>query len=617
MLKKEEILFPYDEIRPTQEILLAKALETIKKKKHLLAHAPTGIGKTTIIAPTLKYAIDNKKTIFFITPRHTQHHIAIETLKLIKNKYKTRFLAADFIGKKWMCPVAGTDLLSSSEFGEYCKEVREKGTCEYFQNLKNKFKKKHTLEILKEQNPIPIEETCKICTENKVCPFEMQCELAKEAQIIIADYYHILAPSIRETLFQKTEKELPQSIIIFDEAHNIPNKTRDLFTHTLSTFLIDRSKKEAKNFFFEDLEPEIENLNITLNNLSKKLELNKTERIIKKSEFSSQIKDYEELTTQLELAADEIREEKKKSYLSSLSSFLEAWLGQDTGFARILTRDFTRDGKPFLALTYRCLDPSIATLPLIQQAHSLILMSGTLAPVELYEDLLGFKDAETLELDNPFPKENRLNFIIPTISTKYTQRSKEMYEKIAKHCANIVNLIPGNSAIFFPSYSLRDEINYYFQTLCNKTTFLEDSNLNKKEKQELIEKFKTYKNTGAVLLGVSSGSYAEGIDLPGDLLKGVIVVGIPLAKPNLETQELIAYYDHKYQKGWDYGYIYPAIITTLQNAGRCIRSKDDRGVIAFMDERYSWRNYQKCFPKDLHFTTTALPEDKVKEFFKT
>ena len=117
-------------------------------------------------------------------------------------------------------------------------------------------------------------------------------------------------------------------------------------------------------------------------------------------------------------------------------------------------------------------------------------------------------------------------------------------------------------------------------------------------------------------MAVSSASFGEGIDLLGDLLKCVIIVGIPLSKLDLETNELINHYDKKYGKGRDYAYIYPAIIKTLQNAGRCIRSETDKGIVVFLDERYSWPNYRNCFPKDKHFITTRLPLDKIREFFK-
>ena len=97
---------------------------------------------------------------------------------------------------------------------------------------------------------------------------------------------------------------------------------------------------------------------------------------------------------------------------------------------------------------------------------------------------------------------------------------------------------------------------------------------------------------------------------------GGVYQGTNESKLDLETNELINHYDKKYGKGRDYAYIYPAIIKTLQNAGRCIRSETDKGIVVFLDERYSWPNYRNCFPKDKHFITTRLPLDKIREFFK-
>ena len=131
----------------------------------------------------------------------------------------------------------------------------------------------------------------------------------------------------------------------------------------------------------------------------------------------------------------------------------------------------------------------------------------------------------------------------------------------------------------------------------------------------MINDFKQYKNTGAMLLGVANGNFAEGIDLPGDLLQAVVVVGLPLAKPDLETQSLIDYYDEKYDKGWDYGYLYPAFNTVLQSAGRCIRSEDDKGAIIFLDKRYAWNQYKRCFPPNWDLRVTQLYQRSLQKFF--
>jgi DNA excision repair protein ERCC-2 len=98
-------------------------------------------------------------------------------------------------------------------------------------------------------------------------------------------------------------------------------------------------------------------------------------------------------------------------------------------------------------------------------------------------------------------------------------------------------------------------------------------------------------------------------------LKGVVVVGLPLQRPDLETKELIAYYDLKYNKGWDYGYINPAFSKCLQNAGRCIRSETDRGIVVFLDERFTWPNYFKRFPPEMPISISLDYIKKINDFF--
>jgi DNA excision repair protein ERCC-2 len=85
--------------------------------------------------------------------------------------------------------------------------------------------------------------------------------------------------------------------------------------------------------------------------------------------------------------------------------------------------------------------------------------------------------------------------------------------------------------------------------------------------------------------------------------------------PDLETKQLIEYFDKKFKRGWDYGYVFPAFNKVLQNAGRCIRSETDRGVIIFLDERYAWPMYSRCFPEDLHVEMSIKPEEDIVLFF--
>ena len=103
--------------------------------------------------------------------------------------------------------------------------------------------------------------------------------------------------------------------------------------------------------------------------------------------------------------------------------------------------------------------------------------------------------------------------------------------------------------------------------------------------------------------------------MPG-ILKAVIIVGLPLQKPDVEARLLIEYYDDKFGKGFEYGYVLPAITKCLQNAGRCIRSETDKGAIIFLDERYAWRNYYQCFPEDWDMEVDLDYEGILREFFR-
>ena len=619
-------LFPHDQERKIQSAFMNQVYSTLKNKSQLLVHAPTGIGKTaSVISPAITYVLNEgkNKVIFFLTSRNTQHLIAVETLKKIKTKFNKEIITVDLIGKKGMCNQPQVSLLRHGEFIEYCKNLRENGECQYYNSIKLKTKTSpeavNVLNRLKRESPLHNEEINNIAFNSDLCSYELATMLGKEANVIISDYNYILSQHIRSSLFKRINKNLSDCILIFDEGHNVPNRARDILTIKTNTFLIEAAAKETRNQGFKEISDDIMKIKEILETLSKTLPLDKQESLLKKETFTKELEkiiDIDEFLGNIKMAADEALKTKKRSFAQSLAVFIESWSGPDEGFARIISRTYIKN-KPQVSIAYQCLDPGIVMHEIVKESHAVILMSGTLTPLDMYADLLGLdpEKSMTLEYQNPFPKENRLNIILPETSTKYVGRSATMYETIAKKCSEITNVIPGNSIIFFPSYYILEQVSEFLKSKTNKTIFTENSEYNQEQRSNLLERFKEFKKDGAVLLAVAGGSFSEGIDLPGDLLKGVIVVGLPLAKPDLETQELINYYDKRFSKGWDYGYTAPALIKTLQSAGRCIRSESDRGVVIFMDERYVWQNYKKCFSSDMNIIIDKDPIKKIEEFF--
>ncbi|MBI4016551.1 MAG: ATP-dependent DNA helicase [Candidatus Aenigmarchaeota archaeon] len=607
-----EVLFPHDSPRPIQNELIRDIAAAIKTKTPLVVHAPTGLGKTAAaLGPAVAAALQNNLTVFFLTSRHTQHELVNLTVKKIKQKFNLSLLAASIIGKKWMCAQQGAATMLNHDFTEYCKNLREHDQCEYFTNAhKLSTSSKVVLEQLQKQSPLSAEHLVASCSNEKLCPYEMSLKIAKQATVIITDYFYLFAPVIREKFMSKIDKQLETSIIIVDEGHNLPSRIRDMMTSQLSNMQIARAIKEAKKYGLDETIVLLVDLQDALNKLSEPI-FNTQEVLVSKEQFVKEItasRPYDELVAILEFSTEVVYEHQPHSSIAAILRFLQSWNCPDEGFARILKRL-----DPSITLFNKCMDPASVAQEVVQKARTTILMSGTLSPTLMFRDLLGFPAKTILqEYPSPFPSKNKLVLIVPETTTKYTARNDKQFENIGKHVASMLNSTPGSSAVFFPSYYLRDAVYKTIEPLVSKTFFVEQPNTAKEEKQQFIDKFKKYKQ--AVLLGAASGSFGEGVDLPG-LLDSVIIVGLPLDKPDLETQQLIAYYDKKFSKGWEYGYILPALTKTFQNAGRCIRTETDRGVIVFLDERYIQPQYRKSFPADWNVSVTKNYAEQMKAFF--
>lgn len=604
------MFFSHEVIRQSQKELIETVSRALKEKKNVLAHAPTGLGKTAaVLCPALELALQRDLTVFFLTSRHTQHRIVLETAKKIMDRNNVHFAVASLIGKKWMCAQENVQTMLSGDFSEYCKSLVESNQCEFYTNArgKNNVRARKVLTDLKTGSPLSSETVMQRCVQEKVCPYEMSLMLAEDSKVIVADYYYLFHPHIREALLNKIKKKPEEIIVIVDEAHNLPSRVRDLLTFRLSNKTMRLAIQEAKKYNI-DVSSLVEIQEI-LNKLSADL---KDERLVKKEQFSQPLnnfKNYDEIVAELDVAAEMVRTEKKTSHIGGVVRFLEEWRNQEEGFARIISRK-----DMFVTLTNTCLDPSILTKDVFDSCYSSIVMSGTLSPTSMYVDLLGVPDAISKSFPSPFPENNRLTMIVPRTTTKFTMRNERQYKNIASICSDIATRIPGCVMIFFPSYSVKNNVEKYFTEIYKRTVFFETPGMDKASKQGLLDRFSKYAKSGAALLAVASGSFGEGIDLPG-VLKGVIVVGLPLDKPDLETTELITYYDKKFGKGWEYGYTLPAMTRCIQNAGRCIRSETDRGVLVFLDERYPWPRYKSCFPPEWKMRISLNYEDDIDRFF--
>jgi DNA excision repair protein ERCC-2 len=238
-------------------------------------------------------------------------------------------------------------------------------------------------------------------------------------------------------------------------------------------------------------------------------------------------------------------------------------------------------------------------------------MSGTLMPLEMHRDVLGLDKENTVmkSYPSPFHPSNIVNIVTEDLTTRYTKRDIDGYTAIAGKIDAIVGKTPGGTAAFFPSYEVMKNV---LPLMKSRGLHIQKPQMKPPEIRLMLKDFKK----GGVLIGVQGGSLAEGVDYCEGEIKTVVIVGVALDEMNLESKALIDYYEWKFGRGWDYGYLYPGTIKALQAAGRARRKESDRVAVVYMDERFKWGKYSWILNKDERIVVTGTPEDIVAEFWK-
>ena len=233
----------------------------------------------------------------------------------------------------------------------------------------------------------------------------------------------------------------------------------------------------------------------------------------------------------------------------------------------------------------------------LKKAKAAFLFSATLAPIDYFADLLGGgRDAVKLSLPSPFDPQNVCVVAATGISARYEDREKNA-KRIASHIAATVSAKAGNYIFYFPSYEYMEQVHKIFCERNPKVeTVVQERGMSAARREAFLDAFSgdARLRVGFCVLG---GSFSEGVDLPGERLIGVGVVGVGLPGISNERNILREYYDRTREAGYDYAYTYPGMNRVLQAAGRLIRREDDRGIIVLMDGRYAEPRYQSLLPE--------------------
>ncbi len=267
-----------------------------------------------------------------------------------------------------------------------------------------------------------------------------------------------------------------------------------------------------------------------------------------------------------------------------------------------------------------CVNPRENLKTCMMRGRSTILFSATFLPIQYYKKLLG-GDEEDYEVyaKSVFNPQKRALFIANDVTSKYTRRSEDEFFNIARYIEEIVKNRHGNYMVFCPSYAfMRTIYEKYMENFesAERKCIIQNEFMSETDRETFLEQFQdgSTLDDEHCLIGfcVLGGIFSEGIDLKNDSLIGAIIVGTGLPQVCNEREILKLYFDENGENGFDYSYRYPGMNKVLQAAGRVIRTVEDVGIIALLDERFLQFAYRKMFPLEWTYFETVTVDTVAK-----
>lgn len=584
----EGLRFPFD-YREGQKKLIAMVYHSIRQKKKTFFQAPTGVGKTiSTIYPSLKcFLKEGAEKICYLTAKTITRTVAEDTLQILRQQ-GMRLKAVTITAKEKMCV---NDVFECNP--SVCS--RAEG---HYDRINAAI-----YELFTEEDTFLRETILNFAEKYQVCPYELSFEIATFCDFVICDYNYVFDPHVnRATLHD--DASAGKTILLVDEVHNLVERAREMYSA-------------------EWMEEDIKRLKKLLPSTEKKLQrkLNDCKKAMKKlkDQFLEVKLSQGDEDTFLEMEeADALYfplvrfAETLLEYLMDHPVFLDREevvehffrLRHFTYIMESMTTGYRIYGiwshQGFLIRLF-CIDPSAQLKDIMDQKMATILFSATLLPMPYYRNLLYGEAAEAFAISSPFDSKKRLLCITNDVTSRYTRRGEEEYRKILAYVEESVRVKKGNYMVFFPSYEMMEatfQLLHEGKILQYADVILQESMMEEKKKEEFLEHFQENREKSLVGFCVLGSIFSEGIDLSGDRLIGVFIVGTGLPKVCVERNMIRGYFDSHEKKGYDYAYRYPGMNKVLQAAGRVIRSTEDVGLIVLMDERFLWKENQYLLPDD-------------------
>ncbi len=577
----ETLAFPFPAFRTGQRNMAAAVFTTIRDRGKLIARAPTGIGKTAaVLFPGIKaLGAGHADRLMYLTARTTGKQVAEETLSVMR---------ASGLSLKSLTMTAKDTICFEPEAscsGEECPFARG-----HFDRINGAVRDIHTHTDSFDRAAIEHH-----AREHRVCPFEFSLELSLLADCVICDYNYAFDP--RVSLRRLVEERAGTLVFLVDEAHNLPDRARDMFSAELAKqpFLdLRRALKDRLDGLYRLLGA----VNRHFLSLRKTLE-GTHGRSVEDEAPQSLLRPLRRFHGAAEkwlvrnIAAD-FREELLERWFET-GAFLRIAESYDETYVT-LSEASGRD----VRIRLFCIDPSRRLREALDRSAAAVFFSTTMIPAGYFSTVLGCGGSETrtIDLPSPFPPENLRIAVDGAISTLYRDRGRTK-GLVAARLSALADSRRGNYLFYFPSYEYLLSVHEIFAAEASGMDIIvQERGMTEEERHAFLERFSHENERTLVGFAVMGGIFGEGIDLAGERLAGAAIVGVGLPGLSPERNVIRDYFNRQNGSGFEYAYLYPGMNRVLQAAGRVIRSETDRGVVLLIGRRFGNRSNASLFPPE-------------------
>lgn len=569
--------FPFA-YRAGQRDIAVSVYKTIRMQKKLFIQAPTGVGKTmSTVFPAVKAIGENLgDKLFYLTAKTITRTVAEEAFAILRSK-GAYFRTATITAKEKICMCGKPE----------CNPL----ACPY---AKGHFDRVNdaVYDMVTHEDVIDRAVIEDYANKYTVCPFEMSLDATYWVDGIICDYNYIFDPDVYLKRYF-AEGASGDYIFLIDEAHNLVDRARDMYSAALykEDFLkvrklvekVDKRLSSAlakcnKNFL--ELKRNCDDVAVLGSIGAVTMSLDRL---------------FEEFTRFFEEKPEFEYSEEASELFFEVRHFLNMYdLIQDN---YVIYGEQTDNG---FMLKLFCVNPSPCLAQYLMKGRAAVFFSATLLPVTYYKELLSDRDDYAIYIRSPFDTDNRLLAVGYDVTSRYTRRNESEFLKIKDYIDKITAQKKGNYMVFFPSYGYMDSVYQLYGENEREGILVQNRGMTEAEREQFLDRFRVEQaeNTGCTGFCVTGGVFSEGIDLKNESLIGCIIVGTGIPQICTERRLLKDYYDEKDGNGYNYAYTYPGMNKVLQAAGRVIRTMDDVGVIVLLDERFSRSEYVRLFPEE-------------------